>query len=111
MLELDPGLFLQVKTSARTGKSTAMLQHTHRPNMGNKETRKELEPVLNNHNGRKQSKLGNYWLGAATSISNRFEKLQMDAQDADVEKEIINKETKSPIFVAGVSNIQPLTTT
>lgn len=59
----------------------------------------------------KQSKLDNYWLGASTSSStNRFSGLEQAEKDSEEKQETSAPkiEKPPPIFVSGVSNIQPL---
>ncbi|KMQ86632.1 nucleic-acid-binding protein from transposon x-element [Lasius niger] len=107
------------------------------PDMSEPSTSKGIDPaILTNRNGsnneakweiqnkkrarvspenanRKQAKLNSYWLKAPIPTSNRFEQLDQDESspiDNNNNQERKEKIPKfPPIFVAGVSNIQPLT--
>lgn len=67
-------------------------------------------PESSNPKGLKSSKTETYWLGSPLPLRNRYEQLEMDEQEkADTPLEI-KKPKPPPIFVAGVTNISPLTT-
>lgn len=106
--EIVPPRYNNIQLQYNLSKDQTSRNQEHTPKPGK---RSGISPEC--PEGRKQIRIANvnYWLGTPIPLTNRYEGLQQEQQDGETDSKTAKEKTPKspPIFVAGVSNIQPLT--